>query len=118
MINKAINECPHGRLGQTEDVAPVVGFLAGDASEWVNGQIIRVNDGYVWCSVFTAFSILISIWFCVILVCFRHRHLGISSYRGKLEKNHLVFPLKIKYCECERSGGLKYSIQETKQLHM
>ncbi|KAJ8563248.1 hypothetical protein K7X08_031700 [Anisodus acutangulus] len=42
MINKTINECPHGRLGQTEDVAPVVGFLAGDASEWVNGQIIRL----------------------------------------------------------------------------
>ncbi|XP_055830214.1 NADPH-dependent aldehyde reductase-like protein, chloroplastic [Solanum dulcamara] len=47
MINKAINECPHGRLGQPEDVVPVVGFLAGDASEWVNGQIIRVNGGYV-----------------------------------------------------------------------
>lgn len=47
MINKVINECPHGRLGQTQDVTPVVGFLAGDASEWVNGQIIRVNGGYV-----------------------------------------------------------------------
>ncbi|KAJ8559899.1 hypothetical protein K7X08_003957 [Anisodus acutangulus] len=47
IINKAINDCPHGRLGQSEDVAPVVGFLAGDASEWVNGQTIRVNGGYV-----------------------------------------------------------------------
>ncbi|KAM3374473.1 NADPH-dependent aldehyde reductase-like protein, chloroplastic [Capsicum galapagoense] len=47
MINKAINECPHGRLGVPEDVAPVVGFLACDASEWVNGQILRVNGGYV-----------------------------------------------------------------------
>ncbi|XP_060170273.1 NADPH-dependent aldehyde reductase-like protein, chloroplastic [Lycium barbarum] len=47
MIKRAIDECPHGRLGQTEDVAPVVAFLAGDASEWVNGQIIRVNGGYV-----------------------------------------------------------------------
>ncbi|TMW99522.1 hypothetical protein EJD97_002413 [Solanum chilense] len=47
MIKKAIDECPHGRLGLPEDVAPVVGFLAGDASEWVNGQIIRVNGGYI-----------------------------------------------------------------------
>ncbi|KAH0641735.1 hypothetical protein KY290_033336 [Solanum tuberosum] len=46
-VKKVIDECPHGRLGQSEDVAPVVGFLAGDASEWVNGQIIRVNGGYI-----------------------------------------------------------------------
>ncbi|XP_009614272.1 NADPH-dependent aldehyde reductase-like protein, chloroplastic [Nicotiana tomentosiformis] len=44
---KVIDECPQGRLGQLEDVAPVVGFLAGDASEWFNGQIIRVNGGYI-----------------------------------------------------------------------
>ncbi|XWS58276.1 hypothetical protein CRYUN_Cryun08bG0019900 [Craigia yunnanensis] len=47
MVQRAIDECPHSRLGQSEDVAPVVGFLATDASEWVNGQIIRVNGGYV-----------------------------------------------------------------------
>ncbi|TMW87953.1 hypothetical protein EJD97_019224 [Solanum chilense] len=46
-VKKVIDECPHGRLGQSEDVAPVVGFLASDASEWVNGQIIRVNGGYI-----------------------------------------------------------------------
>ncbi|GAV72693.1 adh_short_C2 domain-containing protein [Cephalotus follicularis] len=47
MVQKAIEECPLGRLGETQDVAPVVGFLATDASEWVNGQVIRVNGGYV-----------------------------------------------------------------------
>ncbi|KAL0338041.1 UNVERIFIED_CONTAM: NADPH-dependent aldehyde reductase-like protein, chloroplastic [Sesamum calycinum] len=47
MIKKAAEECPLGRLGQTDDVVPVVGFLASDAGEWVNGQIIRVNGGYV-----------------------------------------------------------------------
>ncbi|XVF06230.1 hypothetical protein REPUB_Repub06bG0029700 [Reevesia pubescens] len=47
LVQNAIDECPHNRLGQSEDVAPVVGFLATDASEWVNGQIIRVNGGYV-----------------------------------------------------------------------
>jgi 3-oxoacyl-[acyl-carrier protein] reductase len=47
MVKKTEEESPFGRLGETKDVAPVVGFLATDASEWVNGQIIRVNGGYV-----------------------------------------------------------------------
>ncbi|KAF7822405.1 NADPH-dependent aldehyde reductase-like protein, chloroplastic [Senna tora] len=46
-VKKAIDESPLCRLGQTADVAPVVGFLATDAGEWVNGQVIRVNGGYV-----------------------------------------------------------------------
>ncbi|KAF8398603.1 hypothetical protein HHK36_017534 [Tetracentron sinense] len=46
-IKMAIRACPMGRLGETKDVAPVVGFLATDAGEWVNGQVIRVNGGYV-----------------------------------------------------------------------
>ncbi|KAL5719833.1 3-oxoacyl-[acyl-carrier-protein] reductase [Ranunculus cassubicifolius] len=46
-VVKTIEECPLGRLGEIEDVAPVVGFLAGDNSEWINGQTIRVNGGYV-----------------------------------------------------------------------
>jgi len=36
---------PAGRLGQPEDVAKVVSFLASEDSEWVNGQILRVNGG-------------------------------------------------------------------------
>ncbi|KAL9249920.1 NADPH-dependent aldehyde reductase-like protein [Drosera capensis] len=40
-------ESPMERIGETRDVASVVAFLAGDESEWVNGQIIRVNGGYV-----------------------------------------------------------------------
>ncbi|KAH1083538.1 hypothetical protein J1N35_023299 [Gossypium stocksii] len=46
-VQRCIDESPHNRLGKSEDVAPVVGFLASDASEWVNGQTIRVNGGYV-----------------------------------------------------------------------
>ncbi|KAK7396167.1 hypothetical protein VNO78_16978 [Psophocarpus tetragonolobus] len=46
-VNRIVQECPLGRLGETKDVAPVVGFLATDASEWVNGQTLRVNGGYV-----------------------------------------------------------------------
>jgi len=33
------------RLGQTEDVARVVSFLACPAGGWINGQTIRVNGG-------------------------------------------------------------------------
>lgn len=47
MINRSIDQCPQERLGETEDVTPLVGFLATDAAEWVNGQVIRVNGGYV-----------------------------------------------------------------------
>lgn len=48
---KRVIECPHGRLGETKDVAPLVGFLASDAGEWINGQVIRVNGGHdqEWC---------------------------------------------------------------------
>lgn len=47
MVRRLVDECPLGRLGETKDVAPVVGFLASDAGGWVNGQVIRVNGGYV-----------------------------------------------------------------------
>uniref|UniRef100_A0A2P2PI64 Ketoreductase domain-containing protein n=1 Tax=Rhizophora mucronata TaxID=61149 RepID=A0A2P2PI64_RHIMU len=46
-IMQFIEQCPLGRLGETKDIASVVGFLATDASEWVNGQVTRVNGGYV-----------------------------------------------------------------------
>ncbi|GAU31535.1 hypothetical protein TSUD_333110 [Trifolium subterraneum] len=36
-----------GRIGETKDISPLVGFLASDASEWVNGQIIRVTGGSI-----------------------------------------------------------------------
>nr|XP_010908001.1 NADPH-dependent aldehyde reductase-like protein, chloroplastic [Elaeis guineensis] len=36
-----------GRIGETTDVAPVVGFLVKDEAFWVNGQVIRVNGGFV-----------------------------------------------------------------------
>jgi len=36
---------PLERLGQPEDVAGVVSFLAGPDSGWVNGQILRANGG-------------------------------------------------------------------------
>ncbi|RUW63322.1 SDR family oxidoreductase [Mesorhizobium sp. M7A.F.Ca.US.008.03.1.1] len=38
---------PLGRLGQPDDIAGLVSFLAGPDSGWVNGQIIRANGGVV-----------------------------------------------------------------------
>jgi 3-oxoacyl-[acyl-carrier protein] reductase len=36
---------PIGRIGQPEEVAQVVGFLASDASSYINGTTIQVNGG-------------------------------------------------------------------------
>ncbi|AJY47731.1 SDR family oxidoreductase [Martelella endophytica] len=38
---------PAGRLGEPADIAEVVAFLAGPASAYVSGQVIRVNGGMV-----------------------------------------------------------------------
>lgn len=46
-VQRIVDACPLGRLGQPEDVSKVVGFLAGDDGEWINGQIIRVNGGFI-----------------------------------------------------------------------
>lgn len=36
---------PLERLGQPEDIASIVSFLAGPDAGWVNGQVIRANGG-------------------------------------------------------------------------
>ncbi|BET09929.1 SDR family oxidoreductase [Pandoraea sputorum] len=38
---------PLERLGQPDDIANVVAFLAGPDSGWVNGQVLRANGGVV-----------------------------------------------------------------------
>jgi 3-oxoacyl-[acyl-carrier protein] reductase len=42
-----IAQNPQGRLGEPDDIASVVSFLAGKDSGWVNGQVIRANGGTV-----------------------------------------------------------------------
>ena len=37
---------PLERLGQPEDIAGVVSFLAGPDGSWMNGQVVRANGGF------------------------------------------------------------------------
>lgn len=43
----ATNLANERRLGRVEDVAPILAFLAGPESQWVNGQTLWVNGGYL-----------------------------------------------------------------------
>ncbi len=36
-----------GRLGEPDDISKVVLFLAGQESQWITGQTLRVNGGMV-----------------------------------------------------------------------
>ena len=38
---------PLARLGQPEEIAAIVAFLAGEEGGWINGQVIRANGGMV-----------------------------------------------------------------------
>jgi 3-oxoacyl-[acyl-carrier protein] reductase len=38
---------PLERLGQPEDIARVVAFLAGPDGSWINGQVRRANGGII-----------------------------------------------------------------------
>jgi len=37
---------PQGRIGQPEDVARLIAFLASDAAAWITGQIIHSSGGF------------------------------------------------------------------------
>jgi 3-oxoacyl-[acyl-carrier protein] reductase len=37
---------PQGRLGQPEDAARLIAFLASDAAQWITGQIIHSTGGF------------------------------------------------------------------------
>ncbi|MFZ9297725.1 MAG: SDR family oxidoreductase, partial [Hylemonella sp.] len=38
---------PFNRVGQAEEVAEVIAFLASDKASWVHGQIVQPNGGMV-----------------------------------------------------------------------
>jgi 2-hydroxycyclohexanecarboxyl-CoA dehydrogenase len=45
-LKKALSGYPIRRLGEPEDAAHMVGFLASDAASWITGQTYPVNGGY------------------------------------------------------------------------
>jgi 3-oxoacyl-[acyl-carrier protein] reductase len=47
LIARMSQQAPLERLGQPDDIAQVVSFLASPAGEWVNGQTLRVNGGVI-----------------------------------------------------------------------
>lgn len=44
-INRFAQMAALGRLGEVQDIADVVAFLASDEARWITGQNIRVNGG-------------------------------------------------------------------------
>ena len=46
-IDAFVKEVPLGRIGIPEDVASTALFLASDDAEYITGQVIGVNGGYV-----------------------------------------------------------------------
>jgi acetoacetyl-CoA reductase len=44
-LNRVIAQIPAGRLGQPDEVARVVEFLADPDSSYITGEIIDINGG-------------------------------------------------------------------------
>lgn len=46
-IKPIVGRTPLGRLGEPEDIARVVSFLASEDGGWINGQVLRANGGII-----------------------------------------------------------------------
>ncbi|NMO17063.1 SDR family oxidoreductase [Pyxidicoccus fallax] len=47
VVDRMAKMAPLERLGQPEDIANTVAFLAGPDAGWVNGQVLRANGGII-----------------------------------------------------------------------
>ena len=46
LLERVTKMYPLRRLGEIEDVPPLVLLLASDRSSWITGQVVSVNGGY------------------------------------------------------------------------
>ena len=46
-VDHLANLSPLERLGQPQDIANAVAFLAGSDGAWINGQTLRTNGGVI-----------------------------------------------------------------------
>jgi len=46
-IGSIVRQSSSRRLVGPEDIAPIVAFLASDAAQWINGQNIQVDGGFL-----------------------------------------------------------------------
>ena len=47
LVDRLSKLAPLERLGQPDDIAAVVAFLAGPDGAWINGQVLRANGGII-----------------------------------------------------------------------
>jgi 3-oxoacyl-[acyl-carrier protein] reductase len=47
VIERLARLAPLERLGEPEDIAAAVAFLAGPDGGWINGQTLRANGGII-----------------------------------------------------------------------
>lgn len=50
ILNDRLATCPLGRIGEPEDVAGVVVFLASEAARFMTGQVLTVDGGVMICN--------------------------------------------------------------------
>jgi 3-oxoacyl-[acyl-carrier protein] reductase len=46
-VHRAVQSIPLGRLGMPEDVAYGVVFFACPEAEWITGEVMDINGGFV-----------------------------------------------------------------------
>jgi len=47
LVDRISKAAPLERLGQPDDIAAAVAFLAGPDGAWINGQVLRANGGVI-----------------------------------------------------------------------
>ena len=46
-LSDFVSEIPLGRMGSADEIAAAIEFLASDKADYITGQILGVNGGYV-----------------------------------------------------------------------